>query len=114
MTVYYNETAKAYNGYTAEQVLEFASLASNEANKDDPIDSAVLRAYAQMKGAANVDAAVDKRKTMYSLDKDGFIGFNPIVKRTCAAVDCLHILPCSLSLPDSDEVFAFTIGQSGD
>ena len=32
------------------QVLEFASLASNEANKDDPIDSAVLRAYAKMKG----------------------------------------------------------------
>jgi hypothetical protein len=31
-------------------VLEFASLASNEANKDDPIDSAVLRAYAKMKG----------------------------------------------------------------
>lgn len=40
---------EAYNGFTAEQVLEFASLASNEANKDDPIDSAVLRAYAKSK-----------------------------------------------------------------
>lgn len=86
MTVYYDDTAKAYNGYSREQVLEFASLASNEANKDDPIDSAVLRAYAKMKGTSNVDDAVDKRKSIYSLDKDGFIGFNPIVKRTCAAV----------------------------
>jgi hypothetical protein len=37
-------------------------------------------------GTSNVDDAVDKRKSIYSLDKDGFIGFNPIVKRTCAAV----------------------------
>merc|ERR1719473_800136 len=47
MTVYYDRTAKTYNGYTPEQVLEFASIASNDANKDDPIDSAVLRAYSQ-------------------------------------------------------------------
>merc|ERR1719473_1099757 len=47
MTVYHDRTAKTYNGYTPEQVLEFASIASNDANKDDPIDSAVLRAYSQ-------------------------------------------------------------------
>merc|ERR1719473_771548 len=47
MTVYLDETAKAYNGFTAKEVCEFASLASNEANKDDPIDSAVLKAYAK-------------------------------------------------------------------
>merc|ERR1712176_1531841 len=86
MTVYYNETAKPFNGFSAEEVLEFASLASNHANKDDPIDSAVLRAYAQCTKAASVDAAVEARDKKYSLDKDGFIGFNPIVKRTCAAV----------------------------
>ncbi|CAJ1330200.1 unnamed protein product [Effrenium voratum] len=86
MTVYYDETAKAYNGFSAEQVLEFASLASNEANKDDPIDSAVLRAYAKSKNFTSVDDAVDKRKQNYSLDPEGFMGFNPIVKRTCAAV----------------------------
>merc|ERR1712063_235624 len=51
MTVYYDESAKVYNGYTPEQVLEFASMASNEANKDDPIDSAVLRAYMKSKNA---------------------------------------------------------------
>merc|ERR1719188_969482 len=39
MTVYIDENAKFYNGFTAKQVLEFASMASNEANKDDPIDS---------------------------------------------------------------------------
>merc|ERR1712176_964696 len=86
MTVYYDDTAKVYNGYTAEQVLEFASLASNHANEDDQIDSAVLRAYAQCTKAASVDAAVEARDKKFSLDKDGFIGFNPIVKRTCAAV----------------------------
>lgn len=87
MTVYYDDTAKSYNGYTNEQVIEFASLASNEANKDDPIDAAVLKAYAASKGfGSNVQAAVDARKKSWSLDKDGFIGFNAIVKRTCAAV----------------------------
>merc|ERR1711972_826828 len=61
MTVYYDSTARTFNNFTAEQVLEFASLASNHANKDDPIDSAVLRAYAAMTKASNVDAAVDAR-----------------------------------------------------
>ena len=50
MTVYYNN-AKVYNGFTAEQGLDFASLASSEAHKDDPIDSAVLRAYTESKSA---------------------------------------------------------------
>jgi len=86
MTVYYDSTARVYNGFTAEQVLEFASLASNDANKDDPIDSAVLRAYAQMKKAKSIDEAVTNRKKQFTLDRDGFVGFNAIVKRTCASV----------------------------
>ena len=84
MTVYFDDTAKTYNGYNAEQVLEFASMASNEANKDDPIDSAVLRAYMKSKTAKDIDAAVDARKQHWKLEQDGFVGFNPIVKRTCA------------------------------
>merc|ERR1719284_2001438 len=59
MTVYYDDTAKTYNGFNAEQVLEFASMASNEANKDDPIDSAVLKAYMKCVDAATVEAAVE-------------------------------------------------------
>ena len=44
-----------------------------------------------------MDDAVDKRKSIYSLDKDGFIGFNPIVNRTCAAVTAKEAqLACSL------------------
>merc|ERR1719394_1680678 len=35
MTVYYDDTARTWNNYTPEQVLKFASIASNEANKDD-------------------------------------------------------------------------------
>jgi H+-transporting ATPase len=51
MTVYCDHQARVFNGFTAAQVCEFASIASNEANKDDPIDSAVLRAYAESVGA---------------------------------------------------------------
>merc|ERR1712176_1464110 len=81
MTVYFDDTAKTYNGYNAEQVLEFASLASNEANKDDPIDSAVLKAYMKSKNKNTVELAVAERQKAFTLDKDGFVGFNPIVKR---------------------------------
>merc|ERR1711971_1390385 len=73
-------------GYKAEQVLEFASMASNEANKDDPIDSAVLRAYAQSLNVNSIDDAVAARKKKFVLQPDGFCGFNAIVKRTSAIV----------------------------
>merc|ERR1719410_3005484 len=86
MTVYYDNQCRTYNGYTPEQVLEFASIASNEANKDDPIDSAVLKAYAQSVNAASVDEAVVARKQKYVLEPEGFCGFNAIVKRTSAIV----------------------------
>merc|ERR1712193_336276 len=84
MTVYYNENAKAYNGFEREEILEYASMASNEANKDDPIDSAVLRAYQQSKQAATVEAACEARKRHFTLEPEGFVGFNAVVKRTCA------------------------------
>merc|ERR1712137_1434757 len=86
MTVYYDDTAKTYNGFSAEEVLEFASIASNEANKDDPIDSAVLKAYMKCKDVKTVEEAVEERKKTFKLDKDGFVGFNPIVKRTVANI----------------------------
>lgn len=86
MTVYYDDNAKCFNGFDVKQVLEFGSIASNDANKDDPIDSAVLKAYTEMVGAKNVDDAVEKRTSKYTLDKEGFDGFNAIVKRTCARV----------------------------
>lgn len=88
MTVYFDENAKCFNGLSAVQVLEYGALASNAANKDDPIDSAVLRAYAQSLNIDNVDKAVETLRSRYSIDEDGFDGFNPIVKRTCARVTC--------------------------
>merc|ERR1719163_1687910 len=54
MTVYLDETAKVFNGFNAKDVLEYASLASNEANKDDPIDSAVLKAYSRSVGLTSI------------------------------------------------------------
>jgi len=86
MTVYFDNQCRTYNGFTPEQVLEFASIASNDANKDDPIDSAVLKAYAQSVNAASVDEAVAARKRKYVLEPEGFCGFNAIVKRTSAIV----------------------------
>eukprot|EP00811_Abedinium_folium_P020878 NODE_298_length_3205_cov_17.368746.p1 GENE.NODE_298_length_3205_cov_17.368746~~NODE_298_length_3205_cov_17.368746.p1 ORF type:complete len:939 (+),score=275.71 NODE_298_length_3205_cov_17.368746:96-2912(+) len=86
MTVYYDEQCRTYNGFAPKEVLEFASIASNDANKDDPIDSAVLRAYSESVGAASIDEAVKARRQRYVLEKDGFVGFNAIVKRTSATV----------------------------
>ena len=58
MTVY-NQSAAVFNGYSQEQVLTMAALASNPANKDDAIDSAVFQAYAKTKpGRPDVDSAL--------------------------------------------------------
>merc|ERR1712048_760113 len=88
MTVFVDEDKCAvFNGFQPKEVLEWASVASNEANKDDPIDSAVLGAYSDVMGfGKDVDKAVAERRKKISLDPDGFTGFNPIVKRTCARV----------------------------
>lgn len=86
MTVYH-ETAATFSGFTGEEVLEFAALASNPANKDDAIDRAVFQAYAKMEGyGADVDESAKKLKAKYTTDK--YFGFNPVVKRTvCDATE---------------------------
>lgn len=82
MTVYH-ETAAAFNGYSGKEILQFAALASNPANKDDAIDRAVYQAYARMAGfKGDVDNAAVHLKKSYSTDK--YYGFNPVVKRTVA------------------------------
>ena len=82
MTVYH-ETAATFNDFDGKKVLEFASLASNPANKDDAIDRAVYQAYAKMKGhGKDVDAAAEALLKGYKLVK--YYGFNPVVKRTVA------------------------------
>jgi len=83
MTVYY-EKAECYSGYTPEQAMEFAAVASNPSNKDDPIDTAVYKAFTRMVKAPNPDEAAKKIKARFVQDK--YVGFNPIVKRTVAFV----------------------------
>jgi len=83
MTVYF-EKAEVYADYTQEQVMEFAAVASNAANKDDPIDTAVYKAYTRMVKTENADAAAELIKAKYTQEK--YVGFNPIVKRTVAYV----------------------------
>jgi H+-transporting ATPase len=84
MTINY-DNMKGYNGYTGEQALELASLASNGSNLDDPIDSAVFKALTKYYNIADdADAkkqkAAKQLKTKFSQDK--YVGFNPTVKRT--------------------------------
>jgi len=84
MTVYH-ETAATFNGFTGKQVLELAALASNPANKDDAIDRATYKAYAEMTGyGKDVDTAAEELKKKYKLEK--YFGFNPVIKRTVADV----------------------------
>merc|ERR1719453_2950437 len=84
MTVYH-ETAATFNGFTGEQALTYAAIASNVANKDDAIDRAVYKAYAKMKNfGTDVDASGAALKKEYELIK--YYGFNPMIKRTVADI----------------------------
>ena len=75
MTVYHS-MAKCWNGFTAEQVLTYAAVASNAANKDDAIDRAVYQAFAEMSvgpdGDEDVaaDALGKKFRTDFGLSPD--------------------------------------------
>jgi len=84
MTVYH-EQAAVFNGFVPEKVMELAALASNAANKDDPIDAAVFKAYAKMTGHdTDVDTAAAKLKESFTTTQ--YAGFNPLVKRTVAQI----------------------------
>ena len=85
MTVYHS-MAKCWNGFTAEQVLTYAAVASNAANKDDAIDRAVYQAFAEMSVGpdGDVDVAADALGKKFRTEK--YFGFNPTVKRTVADV----------------------------
>jgi len=76
-------------GYTREQVIEFAAVASNAANKDDPIDAAVFRAYALAKGCMlnnQPDSDAAKKLLENKFTENKYYGFNPTIKRTVAIV----------------------------
>eukprot|EP00929_Paragymnodinium_shiwhaense_P006973 TRINITY_DN110924_c0_g1_i1.p1 TRINITY_DN110924_c0_g1~~TRINITY_DN110924_c0_g1_i1.p1 ORF type:complete len:1029 (-),score=269.92 TRINITY_DN110924_c0_g1_i1:273-3359(-) len=70
------------NGYKQDDALVWAGVASNPANKEDPIDKAVLASvheyFGEQQGASKL-AEYTKTK---------FVGFNPTVKRTVAY--CTH------------------------
>ncbi len=62
------------NGYTAEDVLRFAALASHEANRD-PIDVACL------------DAARSQGVDAQGWVQHAFVPFDPVTRRTAAAIE---------------------------
>mmetsp|Transcript_45381 Transcript_45381/g.82921 ORF Transcript_45381/g.82921 Transcript_45381/m.82921 type:complete len:933 (-) Transcript_45381:84-2882(-) len=113
MTVYYDSKAPTFGNMKAEQMLEYAALASNAANKDDPIDSAVLRAYAKSvkcEGPHAVDDAVAQLKKKYTVQE--FFGFNPIVKRTVVRVT-INGRPMQISKGMVDVVLATKAEDEG-
>merc|ERR1719313_858782 len=65
-----------------EDALVWSAVASNPANKEDPIDVAVLRSVEEHFGTEDFNRLVEKYK------KDKFVGFNPTTKRT--VVYCTH------------------------
>lgn len=67
---------------TKDDALLYACLASNPANKEDPIDKAILGSGHEHFG----EEEADKLMNMYKKEK--FVGFNPTVKRT--VVYCEH------------------------
>lgn len=80
----FEDKVEAFSGYSKQQVMEYAAVASNNANKDDPIDSAVFKAFAQAIKVKTTDDANAYLQKKYEQTK--YVGFNPIVKRTVAYV----------------------------
>lgn len=69
-------------GFSKDDILVLAGVASNPANKEDPIDKAVLQSVDEHFGLERAGAL------MSAYRKARFVGFNPIVKRTVAY--CSH------------------------
>lgn len=81
---------KGYSNIKPEEALLYASVASNAANKEDPIDTAVFKALNKFYGFEVKDPdlsknmAATKLKERFQLIK--YYGFNAVVKRTVAHV----------------------------
>lgn len=69
-------------GYSRDDALLWAGAASNQANKEDPIDKAVLESCNEHFGQERAQMLLNEYR------KVKFVGFNPIVKRTVAY--CVH------------------------
>jgi len=70
-------------GHSQDDALTWAGVASNPANKEDPIDGSVLKSCAEYFGS---ESAAEAKMAVYKKNK--FIGFNPTTKRT--VVYCEH------------------------
>merc|ERR1719272_1159675 len=70
-------------GHSQDDALIWAGVASNPANKEDPIDGSVLKSCAEHFGG---EAEAESKLALYKKNK--FIGFNPTTKRT--VVYCQH------------------------
>lgn len=64
-------------GHSQADALTWAGVTSNPANKEDPIDRAVLKSCAEYFGGEDKSDA-----QLATYKKEKFVGFNPITKRT--------------------------------
>jgi H+-transporting ATPase len=67
-------------GSEQDDILMWAGVASNDANKEDPIDSSVLQSCEEY-------LPQQKKEEMSSYKKKKFVGFNPTTKRSIAYVE---------------------------
>jgi len=70
-------------GHSQDDALIWSGVASNPANKEDPIDGSVLKSCAEYFGG---ESEAESKLAVYKKNK--FIGFNPTTKRT--VVYCEH------------------------
>jgi H+-transporting ATPase len=75
--------AYAGKGFTADEVILYASCCSNPDKKDDPIDKAVLNAFR--------DSPIKDKASEYKQTE--IIGFNPTVKRVVAVSPAVEFVP---------------------
>ena len=81
----------ARDGFTRDDALTYAALASNAASLDDAIDTAVFRAFRAHFGEAEGAALLARHH------RAQFVGFNPTVKRAVAYYDAGPLGPLKVA-----------------
>ena len=91
MPVCYDDAARVLpNGSSVEQMLDFASIASNDANADGPIDSAALSGDARCKRVDAIEDVVNAPQKVCQPDQHVSAAFHSIAKVRCFSLFVKH------------------------
>jgi len=80
ITIYHDQIWSSSEQFSQDDILTWATIASNANNKDDPIDISVINSFNTKFGPE-----AEGIRAKYQVEK--FIGFTPITKRTVAYVN---------------------------